>query len=41
MIVIDSVEKSKKYVLNTIEANIIANIIQEFIECTKNSEDKS
>jgi len=35
MIVIDG--GFKKYVLNTIEANIIANIIQEFIECNKNN----
>ncbi|ORX81933.1 hypothetical protein BCR32DRAFT_219808 [Anaeromyces robustus] len=41
MIVIDSVEKSKKYVLNTIEANTIANIIQEFIECNKNNKESS
>jgi myosin-7 len=41
MIVIDSVEKSKKYVLNTIEANTIANVIQEFIECNKNDNSQS
>ena len=41
MIVIDSGDKTKKYVLNTIEANTIANVIQEFIECNKNNKQES
>jgi len=41
MLVIDGGDKTKKYVLNTIEANTIANIIQEFIEYNKNNKKES